>query len=716
VNKNEQHLKGLNKEQREAALHTQGPLLIVAGAGAGKTKTITHRIVNLIKRGISPDKILAVTFTNKAAKEMRERIIQALKDNFVGNPFSQVLGSPGPYPGQTIRKSIPDSVPFISTFHSLGVYIIKENARLLGLTRYFTILDEGEATTLIKNILKEINIDPKQYDPKKIKNIISREKGKFVHLADYTEKALSFGKGWEGSLGKIVAQVWNLYEKQKAKENSLDFDDLLLKATKLLKENEEIRKIYQEKWEYIHVDEYQDTNEVQYLMSKLLSENNENICVVGDADQNIYSWRGANLKNILSFEKDYPNAKIILLEQNYRSTKNILEAANEVIKKNKYRPNKNLFTDNIKGEKIGLYEALDETDEADFIATKILEIQDSRADLLLRGVSQADEPRGSTVRARTDSDPEKEESALLSEMAILYRANFQSRALEEAMLRYNIPYQVLGVKFFQRKEIKDTLAYLRAALNPDSLSDIKRIINFPARGIGKVTLVKIFANEKETLPIKMRVKIDNFYKTLEEIKEKIKKLKTSEIIKFVVKKSGIENELSNGTEEDMERLENIKELATLALKYDNLTGGTGIEKLLEDASLASDQDSLIINEEKNEQGLPLLKKGINGIKLMTVHASKGLEFKYIFVTGLEDGLFPHERQNESKTKEDSEEERRLFYVAITRARSKLFLSFANFRTIFGSRQINAPSEFIGDIPADLLEKEGETGGIKTIYL
>ena len=716
MNKNEQHLKGLNKEQREAALHTQGPLLIVAGAGAGKTKTITHRIVNLIKRGISPDKILAVTFTNKAAKEMRERIIQALKDNFVGNPFSQVLGSPGPYPGQTIRKSIPDSVPFISTFHSLGVYIIKENARLLGLTRYFTILDEGEATTLIKNILKEINIDPKQYDPKKIKNIISREKGKFVHLADYTEKALSFGKGWEGSLGKIVAQVWNLYEKQKAKENSLDFDDLLLKATKLLKENEEIRKIYQEKWEYIHVDEYQDTNEVQYLMSKLLSENNENICVVGDADQNIYSWRGANLKNILSFEKDYPNAKIILLEQNYRSTKNILEAANEVIKKNKYRPNKNLFTDNIKGEKIGLYEALDETDEADFIATKILEIQDSRADLLLRGVSQADEPRGSTVRARTDSDPEKEESALLSEMAILYRANFQSRALEEAMLRYNIPYQVLGVKFFQRKEIKDTLAYLRAALNPDSLSDIKRIINFPARGIGKVTLVKIFANEKETLPIKMRVKIDNFYKTLEEIKEKIKKLKTSEIIKFVVKKSGIENELSNGTEEDMERLENIKELATLALKYDNLTGGTGIEKLLEDASLASDQDSLIINEEKNEQGLPLLKKGINGIKLMTVHASKGLEFKYIFVTGLEDGLFPHERQNESKTKEDSEEERRLFYVAITRARSKLFLSFANFRTIFGSRQINAPSEFIGDIPADLLEKEGETGGIKTIYL
>lgn len=647
---NSEHLTGLNKEQKEAALHMDGPLLVVAGAGAGKTKTITHRIVNLIKNGVAPDKILAVTFTNKAAKEMRERIISEIQKNAEGQ----------------------DSIPFVSTFHSLGVYIIKENARLLGLTKYFTILDEGDATTLIKNILKELGIDPKQYDPKKIKNIISREKGKFVHLSDYAESA-------SDTLGKIVAQVWNLYEKQKMKENSLDFDDLLLKATKLLKENTEIRKIYQEKWDYIHVDEYQDTNEVQYLMSKLLSENNKNICVVGDADQNIYSWRGANLKNILSFEKDYPNAKIILLEQNYRSTKNILEAANEIIKKNKYRPDKNLFTDNVVGEKIGLYEALDETDEAEFVATKILEIMDSSG-----------------------------EGNIFPGVAVLYRANFQSRALEEAMLRYNIPYQVLGVKFFERKEIKDTLAYLRAALNPDSLSDIKRIINFPARGIGKVTLVKIFANEIESLPIKVRVKVNNFYQILEEIKEKIKTAKASEVIKFVVKKSGIEQELLGGGEEDIERLENIKELATLALKYDELKDGAGIEKLLEDGALASDQDSLMIQTEKKEV--------INAVKLMTVHASKGLEFKYVFITGMEDGLFPHERQNERQTGEDREEERRLFYVALTRAQIKLFLSFANFRTIFGSRQINAPSEFISDIPADLLEKEGETSGIKTIYL
>ncbi|OGI95524.1 hypothetical protein A2917_03140 [Candidatus Nomurabacteria bacterium RIFCSPLOWO2_01_FULL_42_17] len=678
MNTDTNHLSELNKEQREAAIHTGGPLLIIAGAGAGKTKTITHRIVNLIKEGISPERILAVTFTNKAAKEMRERIILEIQKNTTGQ----------------------EKIPFVSTFHSLGVYIIKENARLLGLTKYFTILDEGDANSIIKEILKEIGIDPKQYDPKKIKNIISREKGKFTHLADYAERE-------KGTYGVMVAQVWNLYEKKKMKENSLDFDDLLLKATKLLKDNAEIRKIYQEKWEYIHIDEYQDTNEVQYLMSKLLSENNQNICVVGDADQNIYSWRGANLKNILSFEKDYPNAKIVLLEENYRSTKNILEAANTIIKKNKYRPDKNLFTRKNTGEKIGLYEALDENDEADFVATKILEIIDNGAGAAVAG-SLSPRARGALpLDPSVCETPRPGTPAPLSEISILYRANFQSRALEEAMLRYNIPYQVLGVKFFERKEIKDTLAYLRAALNPESLSDIKRIINFPARGIGKVTLVKIFANEIESLPVKMRIKINNFYQTLEEIKEKIHNSKTSDIIKFVVKTSGIEAELASGGEEDIERLENIKELATLALKYDNLENGAGIEKLLEDASLASDQDSLIVTENKKEK--------IDAVKLMTVHASKGLEFNNVFITGLEDGLFPHKRHDEADGF-DSEEERRLFYVAVTRARSKLFLSFANFRTIFGSRQINAPSEFISDIPADLLEKEGEKGGIKTIYL
>ena len=703
----EYHLKGLNSKQREAATHINGPLLIVAGAGAGKTKTITHRILNLIKNGVAPDKILAVTFTNKAAKEMRERIDLATKD----------------ITGEIISK------PFVSTFHSLGVYIIKENARILGLTRHFTILDESDSNTLIKESIKEIGLDPKQYDPKKIGNIISREKGKFTQLADYEERVNNFTSNGPGFLEKIVGDVWNLYEKKKSKENSLDFDDLLLKATKLLKENEEIRKIYQEKWEYIHIDEYQDTNEVQYLMSKLLSEKNKNICVVGDADQNIYSWRGANLKNILGFEKDYPNAKIILLEENYRSTQNILEAANEIIKKNKYRPDKNLFTKNKIGEKIGLYEALDENDEADFVATKVLETQDSLTNAKFSQVLGSPHQKNSPLEIEARPDHEKifigeAKTNILSEIAILYRANFQSRVLEEAMLRYNIPYQVLGIKFFERKEIKDTLAYLRAALNPESLSDIKRIINFPARGIGKVTLLKIFAGERENLPIKTQIKINNFYKILEEIKEKIEISKASEVVKFAVKKSGIETELLDGGEEEIEKLENIKELATLALKYDELKDGTGIEKLLEDASLASDQDGIMLTENKKTAtasgGVPQEAGKINKVKLMTVHAAKGLEFKYVFITGLEDGLFPHQRDSYTsagrKNAEDSEEERRLFYVALTRAKEKLFLSFANSRTIFGSRQINTPSEFISDIPSNLLEKEKEESGIKTIYI
>ncbi len=361
-----------------------------------------------------------------------------------------------------------------------------------------------------------------------------------------------------------------------------------------------------------------------------------------------------------------------------------------MIRKNKYRPEKNLFTKNPAGEKIGFYEALHENDEAEFVARKILEITPSGP------------PKGREKKSNSPSFGEG-----WGEIAVLYRANFQSRALEEMMLKYNISYQVLGVKFFERKEVKDTMAYLRAAQNPASLSDIKRIINFPARGIGKVTLVKIFARDTENLPAKMKTKIENFYKLLEEIKEKISTEKASEVIKFTVKRSGIERELSEGTEEEREKLENIKELATLALKYDHLENGEGIAKLLEDAALASDQDSLMAAEHKKEI--------VNTVKLMTVHAAKGLEFKYVFVTGLEDGLFPTHKDGETKSAEDAEEERRLFYVALTRAKEKLFLSFANFRTIFGLRQINAPSEFLYDIPADLMEKE-EKNKVKTAYI
>jgi DNA helicase-2/ATP-dependent DNA helicase PcrA len=350
-----QHLEGLNPMQREAAMHKDGPLLILAGAGAGKTKTITHRIVNLIKEGVAPESILAVTFTNKAAKEMRERIIREIEKNARGQ----------------------DKLPFISTFHSLGVHIIKENANFLGLTKHFSILDESDAISIIKESLKEINLDPKEFEPKKIKGIISREKGKFTKIEDFKQKAENFNE----YINQVASRVWELYEKKKKEENALDFDDLLMTATLLLKNNETIRKGYVERWQYIHIDEYQDTNETQYMMSKLLTGEKKNICVVGDADQNIYSWRGANLKNILNFEKDYKGAKIVLLEENYRSTGNILEAANEIIKKNQFRPDKNLFTKNEKGEKIGFYEALDENDEGEFVANKILEIIDKGHEL-----------------------------------------------------------------------------------------------------------------------------------------------------------------------------------------------------------------------------------------------------------------------------------------------------------------------------------------------
>ena len=487
-----QHLEGLNPMQREAAMHKDGPLLILAGAGAGKTKTITHRIVNLIKEGVAPESILAVTFTNKAAKEMKDRITREIEKNAKGQ----------------------NSLPFIATFHSLGVYIIKENAHLLGLTKYFTILDESDAISLIKEALKELNFDPKEYEPKKIKGIISREKGKFTKIEEFKQKAENFNE----YLNTVAGKVWELYEKKKSKENSLDFDDLLMKATLLLKENENIRKIYQDRFKYIHIDEYQDTNETQYMMSKLLAENHKNICVVGDADQNIYSWRGANLKNILNFEKDYKNAKIVLLEENYRSTQNILEAANEIIKKNQYRPDKNLFTKNEKGESLGFYEALDENDEAEFVANKILELVDRNEELNSLYANGLVEPEATRGPEQKDEFSSKSK---YSNIAILYRANFQSRALEEKLLKYRIPYQVLGIKFFERREIKDTLSYLRAALNKDSLSDIKRIINFPARGIGKATLAKLFAGEQGSLPIKTQIKINNFYEILEKIKEKI---------------------------------------------------------------------------------------------------------------------------------------------------------------------------------------------------
>lgn len=633
------YLDELNPEQKEAVLHKDGPLLILAGAGAGKTRAITYRILHLIKNGVAPENILAVTFTNKAAKEMRDRILELLRtDKELNLPISF------------------ENQPFIRTFHSLGVFILRENFRELDIPKHFSIIDKSDSSKIVKDILRELDLDPKQFEPKKILSIISRQKGSFKTVSEYS------GVHSNEYFAQIVDKVWQKYEQILQQEKALDFDDLLLKTALLLDKNKEVLAKYHNKWQYIHIDEYQDTNKVQYQIAKLLSQSQQNICVVGDGDQNIYSWRGANIKNILNFEKDFKNSKTILLEQNYRSTQNILGAANEIISKNKLRKDKNLFTKNEEGEKLGVYYAFSENDEAYFIAQRC-------------------------------SDLITHEKISPQEIAVLYRTNFQSRVLEEAFLNANVPYQVLGTKFFDRKEIKDIIAFIKSALNPDDLTSLKRIINVPPRGIGKVTLAKIASRRETELSPIMLEKITNFRKILNKIKEVSEKEKPSDLIKFIIKETGLNDKLRDGTEEELERLANMKEFVSLALKYDKLPLGEGVEKLLEESALASDQDQL---EEKT-----------NAVRLMTVHASKGLEFDYVFITGLEDGLFPS-KMDSGKNEDKGEEERRLFYVALTRARKKLFLSYASSRTIFGSRKTNNVSEFITDINENLLEDENQS--------
>jgi len=678
-----QHLQGLNARQSEAVEHTEGPLLIVAGAGAGKTRVITHRILHLIKKGVAPEAILAITFTNKAAKEMKDRVFHFLDQQ----PTSNHRQQPADSPVVSGRLSVVGS-PWIGTFHSLGVHIIRENSKRLGIPQHFAIFDKGDSLSAIKEALKRSDRDPKSFEPAKILSAISREKGKMVALDEFREKARG------EYFPEIVADVWTEYQAILKEEKALDFDDLLLQTALLLQTNAAVLEHYQRLWRYIHVDEYQDTNHVQYILTKLLAEHGKNIAVVGDIDQNIYSWRGASIKNILDFEKDYPNAKIVLLEENYRSTQTILAVANRIIEKNKFRREKTLFTKNAEGAKVGLYTSYDEVDEGMFVSLKAKQLIES-------GVP----PR---------------------EIAVLFRANFQSRVLEEAFLSADVPYQVLGTRFFERKEVKDVIAYVRAALTTftehkssgqiltplEGMSDIRRIINVPPRGIGKVTIVKIFAGQEAALPSGTKEKLRSFRKLLRELRSKLENGKLSEALKWIVTHSGIEADLKRGGIDDEERLENIKELVTFAKRYDPPAGEAGtapdraaaVNRFFTDVALQSDQDEM--REEKN------------AVRLMTVHASKGLEFDYVFITGLEEGLFPHERMNAEHMDEGVlEEERRLFYVAVTRARRKLYLSYAGLRTIFGARTISVPSEFIFDIDEAHLEAEEKLEGMgRTIYL
>lgn len=637
----QKHLDGLNDAQKDAVLHKTGPLLIVAGAGAGKTKTITHRILHLIKSGVAPYNILAITFTNKAAKEMQDRVAKLLRED-------KALNMPLSF----------NERPFISTFHALGAYILRENSEHVGLTKHFAILDDGDTISVMKEALASLSLDPKQWEPRRMKNAISRQKGDLITMEMYAANA---GNEY---FPRVLSSVWRAYEKILAEHGGMDFDDLLLKTVLLFQDRPEVLARHRERWQYIHIDEYQDTNTAQYRLSTLLAGDLKNVCVVGDMDQSIYSWRGADFRNILNFERDFPDAKVVLLEENYRSTANILSAANDIISKNKVRKEKSLFTRKAGGEKISFYGAYDENEEAHYVAR-------------------------SAQKLITDGTQPKN-------IAVLYRTNFQSRVLEEAFLTYNIPYQVLGVKFFERKEVKDVLSFLRAALNPNNRADIKRIINAPPRGIGKTTLAKIFAGQEEGLPDGMRAKITSFRGILNAVREKALTEKVSATIKFIIIKSGMEETLKRGTEEDKERLENAHELVTLATKYDFLPPEEAVARLLEDAALASDQDSLVADTKKNE----------NAVRLMTVHASKGLEFPYVFITGMEQDLFPHGGFSASEPSEErAEEERRLFYVALTRAEKKAFLTYSSVRTIFGMKQINIPSEFLTDIDDALLEQD-----------
>ncbi len=636
------YLDNLNEKQRTAVVHKNGPLLIIAGAGAGKTRVLACRILHLLKRGILPEEILAVTFTNKSAKEMRERVHEYIKnDRDLNLPISQ--------------SALQGPSPFVSTFHSLGVHIIKENASFLELKRHFSIFDRSDSIRAIKEAMKRSDIDQKQFEPKKILGIISRAKGDGITLAMFQESA---GNDY---MKRTASVVWEKYESILRKEHALDFDDLLLKTMILLENNETVRNKYNNVWKYILIDEYQDTNKVQYRISELLAGTTQNICVVGDIDQNIYSWRGADIQNLLDFENTYANTTTVLLEENYRSTQNILAASNAIIEKNKNRIEKKLFTKQKEGEKITVSSAYDEEAEAHYIAQKTEEI-------IKIGVQK-------------------------EEIAVLYRTNFQSRVLEEVFIYYDIPYQVLGTRFFERKEVKDILSYLRAAINHENTADIKRIIDAPPRGIGKVTLLKMIENLDHELSPAMRRRVEEFRSLLRNIENYAMENKLSLTIKYILKESGIEKHLKQGKEsqkdENLERLQNIYELVTLSTKYDHLSPEAGVEELLENAALATDQDSL--------------DKKMDAVKLMTVHASKGLEFDYVFVSGLEDGMFPQH----SSDGRDNEEERRLFYVALTRARKKVFLTFASMRTIFGSKEARLSSDFITDIPDEFLEGDEE---------
>lgn len=624
------NLDYLNDRQKEAVLASDGPLLILAGAGSGKTSVLTTKVAYLIEeKGIDPRNIVAITFTNKAAKEMKERIIKLV----------------GPK-GYDIQ---------ISTFHSFGLRIIKENYERLGYEKNFTIIDSDDSLTVIKKLLKDMNIDTTRCNPKFVKNQISSAKNEMVTPEKYSNLV-------NDEISDITYKAYKKYQETLLRNNSLDFDDLLIKPIELFSKHPDVLQQYQELFKYIFIDEYQDTNEAQYLLSKMISAKYKNICVVGDDSQSIYSWRGANFRNILNFEKDYKDAKVILLEQNYRSTKTILNAANSVIKNNVQKKDKNLWTENETGEKIKYVRAIDEKDEASFVTREIKNL--------------------------------KEQGASLDDMAVLYRTNAQSRTIEEGFLNSNIPYRIVGAfAFYSRKEIKDLLAYLKLIYNTKDDVSLMRVINYPKRGIGAKTIDNLsmdaVLNNSSMFEVIEKGKELEFKKMILEMKEKSESLSLTETIDMVLDKSGIRSDLeSEHTLEADIRLENLEEFKSITKTFEEESGIASLEDFLNEVSLVSD-----VNDQKNDDAPK--------VTLMTTHAVKGLEFKYVFVIGMEENIFPHVNCIEGL--EGLEEERRLCYVAITRAKKKLYLVNALKRMLFGRTSVNMPSRFIAEIDKDLID-------------
>lgn len=637
-------LTHLNPAQREAVETTEGAVLIIAGAGSGKTKALTHRVAFLIQeRKVSPENILAVTFTNKAAQEMKERIAGLLRN--------------------TDRRSLP----LVGTFHSICAQILRQEIEKLGYRKDFSILDTDDQLALLKKVMKELSINTDQFKPKAMLGAISQAKNELRSAESFRISAASYYE-------EIVAKVYANYQHRLQTQSALDFDDIIMLTVRAFREFPPVLEKYQNLFRYIMVDEYQDTNQAQYTLINLLAQKYRNICVVGDDWQGIYSWRGANIQNILDFEKDYPETKVIKLEQNYRSTQNILDAAYGVISKNIRRKDKTIWTEKKGGHLITSYEARDERAESEFVISEILAKKEA-------------------------------ESCQYSDFVVLYRTNAQSRALEEALLRASVPYRIVGgLKFYQRKEIKDIIAYLRLIRNFQDEISLERIINDPKRNIGKATLEKWSAFAKEqgadlisagleikatpgVLPLSKTEAIEKFCLFVKKTAEAIPQLPLPDFIEKVFSESGYAKYLLDGTEEGQMRHENVQELLTVAQKYDYLENPDQLSAFLEEVALVSDTDNI--------------NQAADAVHLMTLHSAKGLEFKTVFIVGLEEGILPHSRS--LLDEHEMEEERRLMYVGITRAKEKVYLLFTRERNIFGSLQSNSPSRFIDNIPEHLVD-------------